>query len=58
MTLHYASPEALDAWRGRSLRDLDLAVQVRHAPGETPPAPLSLAGAGPQVHPLLDRWLR
>jgi RES domain-containing protein len=58
VTLHNASPEALDAWRGRSLRDLDLAVQVRHAPGETPPAPLSLAGAGPQVHPLLDRWLR
>jgi hypothetical protein len=37
---------------------LDLAVQVRHALGEAPPAPLPLAGAAPQVHPLLERWLR
>jgi len=56
--LHYVSPEAPGTWRDRTLGVLDLAVQVRHAPGETPPAPLPLAGAAPQVHPLLERWLR
>ena len=58
VTLHYASPEVVDAWRGRALRELDLAVQVRHAPGEAPSSPASLAGGGPVVHPLLGRWLR
>jgi inner membrane protein len=58
VTLHYASPEALDAWRGRTLRELDLAVQVRHAPSAAPPWPAPLAGGGPAVHPLLGRWLR
>ena len=37
VTLHYASPEVVDAWRGRALRELDLAVQVRHTPGEEVP---------------------
>jgi inner membrane protein len=58
VTLHYVSPETLAAWRGRALRDLDLAVQVRHAPGKAPPPPSALAGRGPAVHPLLNRWLR
>lgn len=58
VTLHYASPEALVTWRGRALRELDLAVQVRHAPGVAPSSPASLAGGGPVVHPLLHRWLR
>ena len=58
VTLHYASPGALDAWRGRALRELDLVAQVRHDPGQAPPTPVPLAGAGPQVHPMLERWLR
>ena len=31
--LNYAAPEMLRAWKGRTLRDVEITVQVRHAPG-------------------------
>jgi inner membrane protein len=57
VTLHYAAPEVIEGWRGRTLREVDLAVQVRHPPGLTPPAPPALAEASAGLHPLLRRWV-
>jgi inner membrane protein len=58
VTLNYAVPGMLETWKGRTLRDLDLAVQVRHAPGTevAQPQPPSREGTG--VHPLLEKWMR
>ena len=53
----YASPEHLETMRGRSLRSVDLVVQLRHEPDAQtseidPPKASSTA-----VSPLLSRWL-
>jgi hypothetical protein len=57
VTLHYPSPEALDAWRGWTPQELEFAGQVRHAHGEAPPRPSPLADGGPSPHPLMEHWL-
>jgi inner membrane protein len=57
LRLSYAEPALLEAWQGKTLREVDLTVQVRHAPGATIPelAPLSTAAA--RIPPRLQRWL-
>jgi len=57
VTLHYAAPEVIESWRGRTLREVDLAVQVRHPPGQDPPAPPALSETSAELHPLLRRWV-
>ncbi len=57
VTLGYASPEILAPWGNRTLRNLDLTLQVRHPPGAVVPELVSLAPASPELHPLLSRWL-
>lgn len=51
VTLYYASPETLDAWHGKALREPDLAVQFRHAPGEPPPRPCRWPEQDPRCLP-------
>jgi inner membrane protein len=57
VALNDAVPTALDAWKGRTLREIDLALQVRHAPGTEVPAPSTLVAASSEIHPLLRRWV-
>jgi inner membrane protein len=54
----YAGPEVLEHLRGRTLREAELVIQTRHAPGEVVAEPAALAPAAPAMHPLLRRyWL-
>ena len=55
--LVYARPERLDPWRGKTLREVDLTVQVRHVPGATLPEVAPLAASSASIDPLLQRWL-
>ncbi|TVQ88642.1 MAG: hypothetical protein EA400_08555 [Chromatiaceae bacterium] len=57
LTFVYADPAQLDALAGRSLAQVDLVLQVRHAPGATLPA-LDAPDPGTAVVPArLERWL-
>jgi inner membrane protein len=58
VTLRYVGPEIVRAWRGRTLRDLHMVLQVRHAPGMEVAEPAALQAAPTVLHPLLRRWLR
>jgi inner membrane protein len=53
----YAGPEMLARLKGKVLRDVNVVIQTRHAPGAevaAPPAPA--APAAPALHPLLQRY--
>ena len=59
VTLRYAGPSAVAGWDNQPLTDIDLTVQVRHAPGVTVPEIQGLAtGEGEGLHPLLRKWVR
>ncbi|MBK1732765.1 metal-dependent hydrolase [Thiococcus pfennigii] len=58
LTLAYAAPAILERLRGRSLRQVDLVLQVRHAPGAEVPDIAPPAPGGAPVPPLLERWLK
>jgi inner membrane protein len=58
VTLRYARASLLTEWGNQALNDIDLTVQVRHAPGVTVPEIQGLSGGleeGP--HPLLRKWI-
>lgn len=57
VALHFLPAAALASWPETVLRDYSLTVQVRHAPGVTPPPVTLRDGAGPGLDPLLERWL-
>lgn len=56
LTFDYAAPALLEALDGRSLRNLELTLQVRHAPGQTLPEPETVAPSA-IIPPLLAPWL-
>ncbi|WP_456378851.1 metal-dependent hydrolase [Thiolapillus sp.] len=58
VTLRYAAPEELQEWKNRSLRNLAIDVQVRHAPGIVVPEFDSEQDSGAEMNPLLDKWVR
>lgn len=55
--LLYARPERLEPWSGKTLREVDLTVQVRHAPGVPVPEIEPPAPAAATLHPRLQRWI-
>lgn len=55
--LVYARPALLEQWRGKTLRDVDLTAQVRHARAAEVPELMPLTAASADVHPLLQRWI-
>ncbi len=57
VTLGYASPEILTSWGNRTLRNLDLTLQVRHPPGARVPEGLDFTPATVELHPLLGKWV-
>lgn len=57
VSLVYAEPALLDAWRGRVLADVDLTVQARHAPDADPGAPGELGPSAAVIDARLERWL-
>jgi len=57
VTLGYATPEILDSWGRRALRNLDLTVQVRHPPGGAVPELAHLGPGTTELHPLLGKWV-
>ena len=56
LTFDYAAPAILEGPDGRSLRNLELTLQVRHAPGQTLPEPETAAPSA-VIPPLLAPWL-
>lgn len=58
VTLFYATPASLDAWKGRLLTTVDLTVQARHAPQDDPGKLGELGPAAPLIDPRLRRWLQ
>jgi inner membrane protein len=56
VTLNYASTENVARWGRRTLRDLEITVQVRHKPGKAIPD-ISLESAASGLHPLLQAWV-
>jgi inner membrane protein len=58
VTLRYTQTSALAGWGDRLLTDIDLTIQVRHAPGITVPEIQGLEdGGGKGLHPLLGKWI-
>ncbi len=57
LTFAYAAPALLEALKGRALTNVDLVLQVRHAPGATLPALEPVPSRGAQTSELLKRWL-
>jgi inner membrane protein len=57
VTLLDAIPSDLDVWQGRTLTDIDLTVQARHAPGIDPGTLGELGPRSPLLDPRLERWL-
>jgi inner membrane protein len=57
VVLSYATPEALDAWNGRVLTELELTVQARHSPDADPGSLAPLGPPTPRLDPRLQRWL-
>lgn len=55
--LIYARPELLEEWAGKTLREVDLTAQVRHAPGALVPELAPLDAQPAVIHPRLQRWL-
>ena len=55
--LAYAKPAQLEPWAGKTLREVDLTAQVRHAPGAEVPALAPLNGSAARIPPRLQRWL-
>lgn len=55
--LAYATPAELAAWPSMALRDVDLTVQVRHAPGTVIPQMPGPVGEKFTINPLLERWI-
>ena len=52
----YASPAVLDQLATRTLREVELTVQIRHSPDTVVAAPEAPAAAPREVHPLLRRY--
>lgn len=52
----YAGPAALERLRGRTLREVELTIQTRHAPGTIVAEPAAPMPTAPAVHPLLRRY--
>ncbi|MBK1632648.1 hypothetical protein CKO31_18250 [Thiohalocapsa halophila] len=52
----YAGPAALERLRGRTLREVELTIQTRHAPGAVVAEPAPPEPSAPEVHPLLRRY--
>jgi len=58
VSLRYAAPDVLAEWGNNVLRDVDLSVQVRHAPGVSVPEPALPMGEGADGIPKrLRRWI-
>ena len=57
VTLHYANPALLETWGNRSLSEVNITIQVRHAPGVQVPEIEKVKGEGRELHPLLEKWL-
>ncbi|MGM1051815.1 MAG: metal-dependent hydrolase [Pseudomonadota bacterium] len=57
VSLTYASPDVLEAWGHRALRDLLLTVQVRHAPDEPVPAIALNQAPGSVIPAEIRPWL-
>lgn len=58
VSLHYAAATVLTSWSEQPLTDLDLTIQVRHAPGVVvPEIHLPAATEGEGIHPLLRQWV-
>ncbi|MBK1723843.1 metal-dependent hydrolase [Thiocystis violacea] len=58
LTFAYASPEILQGLTGRTLSNVDLVFQVRHAPGAKLPDLDPVQSRGAETSELLKRWLR
>ncbi|EXJ13572.1 metal-dependent hydrolase [Imhoffiella purpurea] len=58
LTFAYATPAILDKLQGRSLRNVDLTLQVRHAPDASLPEQNPIKPVGAATPELLERWLR
>jgi inner membrane protein len=56
VTLSFAPLAELDGWPSGPLRDVDLRVQVRHAPGAVLP-PLELEATASRLPALIERHL-
>lgn len=57
LTFAYAAPEALEPLRGRTLRNVELALQIRHDPSRAVPAQAAPTPSA-TIPPLLGRWLQ
>lgn len=53
--LIYARPALLEQWTGKTLREVDLTAQVRHAPGAEVPELPPLTESAATIPPLLQR---
>ncbi|MCF7992156.1 MAG: metal-dependent hydrolase [Thiohalocapsa sp.] len=53
----YADPALLERLRGRTLRDVELTIQVRHAPGAAAMPDAEPEGRPVDIDPRLERWL-
>lgn len=57
VSLHYADPEVLQSWKPAMLRDVELSVQVRHAPGVAVPEIAQQGDERLRLPDRLGRWL-
>ncbi len=58
VTLNYARASELAGWGKLPLGDINLTVQVRHAPGIKIPDINGLAESEAVLHPLLQKWIK
>ena len=56
VSLHYTTPEVLADWQPARLRQVELVVQIRHAPGAEVPE-VVLKGEDAGISPLITRWI-
>jgi len=57
-TLNYAAPSVIRAWDDTLLEQVELVLQLRHAPGQEPPElPTGMSGDMIGLHPLLKKWV-
>jgi inner membrane protein len=59
ITLNYAKLSPLMAWGNKPLNDVNLTIQIRHAPGvEVTEINVITESADVKIHPLLKKWIK
>ena len=57
-TLNYAAPSVIQAWDDALLEQVELVLQLRHAPDQEPPElPSGMKSEMAGLHPLLKKWV-